>query len=58
MILNLNFSVDQLRGIAAARAAYNENLSEGNQPIATDEEYISFVILSASDSYVNQYPEE
>jgi hypothetical protein len=56
MILNLDFTSEQLRGIAAARAAYNSSLPEGSEPIATDEAYLTFVILSASDSYANQYP--
>jgi hypothetical protein len=56
MILNLDFTPEQLRGIAAARAAYNSSLPEGSEPIATDETYLTFVILSASDSYANQYP--
>jgi hypothetical protein len=56
MILNLDFTPEQLRGISAARAAYNSFLPEGSEPIPTDEAYLTFVILSASDSYANQYP--
>lgn len=56
MILNLDFSAEQLRGIAAAREAYNASLTEEATPIATDEEYLTFVMLSAADSYAKQYP--
>ncbi len=56
MTLNLDFTPEQLRGIAAARAAYNDSLPDGAEPKQSDEEYLTFVILSASDSYANQYP--
>jgi hypothetical protein len=57
MNLNLNFSPEQLCGIAAARAAYNASLPEDStEQKNTDEEYLTFVILSASDSYAKQYP--
>ncbi len=56
MTLNLDFTPEQLRGIAAARAAYNASLPEGAEPKQSDEEYLTFVILSASDSYAKQYP--
>lgn len=57
MTLNLTFSPEQLRGIAAARAAYNASLPEDStEQKNTDEEYLHFVVLSASDSYANQYP--
>ena len=58
MNLNLDFSAEQLRGIAAAREAYNASLPEESQPLATDEEYLTFVMLSAADSYAKQYPSE
>jgi hypothetical protein len=58
MILNLDFTPEQLRGITAARAIYNGSIPEGStEKLETDEAYLSFVILSASDSYANQYPE-
>lgn len=57
MTLNLDFSAEQLRGIAAARAAYNASLPEDSSPL-TDEEYLTFVMLSAADSYASQYPSE
>lgn len=57
MTLDLNFSPEQLRGIAAARSAYNASLPEGStDEKQTDEEYLTFVLLSASDSYASQYP--
>ena len=57
MTLNLTFTDEQLRGIAAARAAYNASLPEDStEQKNTDEEYLTFVISSASDSYANQYP--
>lgn len=57
MTLNLTFSDEQLRGIAAARAAYNDSLAEDSTDRKeTDEAYLTFVILSASDSYASQYP--
>lgn len=56
MTLNLDFSDEQLRGIAAAREAYNKSLPEGADALATDEEYLTFVMLSAADSYAKQYP--
>lgn len=48
----------QLAGITAAREAYNASLPEDEdapQPLATDGEYIQFVMDSASQSYANQY---
>jgi hypothetical protein len=57
MILNLDFTPEQLRGIAAARATYNSSLPEDSADQKnTDEAYLTFVILSACDSYANQYP--
>lgn len=59
MTLNLDFTAEQLRGIAAARTIYNLSLPEGSPEIkATDEEYLAFVISSASDSYASLYPVE
>ena len=57
MTLNLDLSPEQLRGLAAARAAYNASLPEDSTDTKeTDEAYLTFVILSACDSYANQYP--
>jgi hypothetical protein len=57
MTLNLTFTAEQLRGIAAARAAYNASLPEDSTDRKeSDEAYLTFVILSASDSYASQYP--
>jgi hypothetical protein len=57
MELTLTFTPEQLRGIAAARAAYNSYLPEGSADHKeTDEEYLTFVMQSAADSYANQYP--
>jgi hypothetical protein len=57
MTLNLTFTEEQLRGIAAARAAYNALLPEDSTDHKeSDEAYLTFVITSASDSYANQYP--
>lgn len=57
MTLNIDFSTEQLRGITAARNAYNDSLPEESpDKKATNEEYLKFVLLSAADSYANQYP--
>ena len=57
MTLTLPFTPEQLRGIAAARLAYNAALPESStEQKETDEAYLTFVMLSAADSYVNQYP--
>ena len=57
MTLNLDLSPEQLRGLAAARSAYNASLPEDSTDTKEiDEAYLSFVILSACDSYANQYP--
>jgi len=57
MTLNLTFTEEQLRGIAAARAAYNASLPEDSvDRKQTNEAYLTFVITSASDSYASQYP--
>ena len=56
MILNLNFTQKQIRGIEAAREVYNGSIPEGSELFKnTNEEYITFVLLSASDSYANIY---
>jgi hypothetical protein len=47
--------VHQLAGITAAREAYNAALPEGDPPLATDEDYVQFVMTSAAQSYANQY---
>lgn len=55
-----------LDGITAARSAYNNSLSatitdeEGNEIpnpalLATDDEYVQFVMSKAAESYANQY---
>jgi CBS domain-containing protein len=49
-----------LAGISSARAAYNAALPEGHDPseeIATDADYVHFVMLKAAESYANQYPQ-
>jgi hypothetical protein len=57
MILNLDFTPEQLRGIDAARDAYNSSLpKDSTEQKETDEDYLKFVMLSAADSYANQYP--
>ena len=57
MTLNLDLSQEQLRGLAAARAAYNASLPEDSpDKTETDEAYLTFVIFSACDSYAHQYP--
>ena len=57
MTLNLDLSPEQLRGLAAAREAYNSSLPENSPDTTeTDEAYLAFVILSACDSYSHQYP--
>jgi len=51
-----------LAGITAARAVYNAPLGETDQErqahddyIATDADYVQFVMLRAADSYASQY---
>jgi hypothetical protein len=57
MTLNLTFTEEQFRGIAAARAVYNASLPEDSTDRKeSDEAYLTFVITSASDSYASQYP--
>lgn len=62
MTITFNFSDEQLRGITAARDTYNASLSimeDGSQSPDfknTNEDYITFVILSAADSYAAHYP--
>lgn len=54
----LNFSIDftdeQLTGIAQARTAYNATLPEGSTPLS-DIEYLQYVLLNAANSYAAQY---
>ena len=51
-------------GITAAREAYNAALlalaegEEGAQPLATNEEYVQFVMARAAESYARQYGTE
>jgi hypothetical protein len=57
MILNIDFTEEQLRGIAAARNKYNLDLQESSTDNKdTDEAYLTFVLLSAADSYASHYP--
>lgn len=44
-----------LAGITAAREAYNAALPEDGAPLATDAEYIQFVMSKAAESYANQH---
>lgn len=43
----------QLDGISAARAAYNND--NPGSPIATDQDYVQFVMDRAATSYAQQY---
>jgi hypothetical protein len=57
MQLTIDFTDEQLRGITAAREAHNASLPEDSTDSKeTDEAYLTFVMLSASDSYAKQYP--
>ena len=42
-------------GIAAARAAYNAGREEGAPELATNEQYVQFVMAKAAESYARQY---
>lgn len=42
-------------GITAAREAYNAGLPEDGVPIASNEDYVQFVMHRAADSYANVY---
>lgn len=45
-----------LAGITAAREAYNASLPEGSESLlATDADYVQFVMASAAESYSKQY---
>ena len=50
----------QLAGIAAARERYNADNAEteGFEPIATDADYVQFVMEGAAGSYATQYGTE
>jgi hypothetical protein len=47
----------KLAGISKAREAYNAANAQvqGFVPLATDAEYVQFVMDKASESYANQY---
>ena len=48
---------ESLRGITAAREAYNAETAERPEElIATDESYVQFVMEKAAESYSKQYP--
>lgn len=59
MIFKVTIDAKGVKGIGAARAAYNASLIEGDEtqpsPIATDAEYVQFVMERAAASYVAQY---
>ena len=56
MTLTIDFTDEQIRGISAAREAYNANpTTEANAPFETNDKYLSWVISCASDSYADQY---
>ena len=45
-----------LAGITAAREAYNASQTEGSENLlATDADYVQFVMASAAESYSKQY---
>ena len=45
-----------LAGITAAREAYNASQPEGSESLlATDADYVQFVMASAAESYFKQY---
>jgi hypothetical protein len=57
MTLTIDFTDEQIRGITSAREAHNANPpSESDAPFATNEEYLTWVISKAADSYASQYP--
>ena len=45
-------------GIAAAREAYSASRSGDDPVIATNEEYMQFVVVRAAESYAKQYGAE
>ena len=57
MQITIDFTPEQLRGIASARATYNDSIPKDSVDFKeTNEEYLTFVMISASDSYAKQYP--
>ena len=57
MQLTIDFTPEQLRGVAAAREAHNANPpSDSPAPFADDESYLAWVLSRAADSYASQYP--
>lgn len=52
--LSISFTDKQLTGIAQATTAYNASLPKESTPL-TPVEYLSYVLLKASDSYAIQY---
>ncbi len=42
-------------GITAAREAYNASRSEDESAMATNNEYVQFVMVRAAESYAKQY---
>jgi hypothetical protein len=42
-------------GITAARETYNAALDEGGVPLATNADYVQFVMARAAESYAKQY---
>lgn len=46
-----------IAGITAAREAYNAGLAPDEAPLATDAEYVEFVMARAAESYARQYGE-
>lgn len=53
MDLTLTFTPEQLRAIGAARAEHN---AATDTPIVSDQEYVTWVILAAADSWGQLYP--
>lgn len=45
-------------GITAAREAYNASRSEDDSVMATNDEYVQFVMARAAESYAKQYGTE
>jgi hypothetical protein len=44
-----------IAGITAAREAYNDQRSQGDPAIATNADYVQFVMARAAESYAKQY---
>jgi hypothetical protein len=53
MDLTLTFTPEQIRAIGAARAEHN---AATEIPITSDQEYVTWVILAAADSWGQLYP--